>query len=74
MKTVIQHAETALYWTAQVIWTDNPRQALVFLDEPRAMDYAFYHDIHRARAAVIKRKRPAHKPTAPAGTTTLHPV
>jgi hypothetical protein len=61
MRIVIQRRKAQLYWTARGAWTPNPREALVFLDEVRALDYAFYHDIDKATPAIVeetKRSRP----------------
>jgi hypothetical protein len=45
MKVLIRHAGAALFWTASGAWSSDPEQALTFLNDVRAQEYAFYHDI-----------------------------
>jgi hypothetical protein len=67
MRIVIQRRKAQLYWTARGAWTPNPKEALVFLDEVRALDYAFFHDIDKATPAIVeetKRSRTTSARTA----------
>ena len=57
MPAVIQHATAPFYWAAPGVWTSDPREALVFLDTVRALDYAFYHDIDQGTAVSTAQPR-----------------
>ena len=54
---ILKARSTGLYWTARGVWTENPREELLFLDDVRATDYAFYHDIPRARTMTLDENR-----------------
>jgi hypothetical protein len=45
MKVVIQHSQAPLLWTARRTWSRNPREAMVFLDEVRARNHAYWHGL-----------------------------
>jgi hypothetical protein len=57
MKAVIQHAGTAQFLTARGTWTPNPNEALAFLDEVRARDYAYLHEVNHSIYAVLDEQR-----------------
>ena len=71
MKTVIQHTSAPLYWSPRG-WTGNPTEALVFLDEVRARDYLFFHDIDQGTSAVVEDTR-CRKP-ARQGNRSKRPI
>jgi hypothetical protein len=45
MRVLIQHIGAPIFWTARGGWTANLSKAVTFLDEVRALDYAFWYDI-----------------------------
>ncbi|MFO1498723.1 MAG: hypothetical protein U1G07_10075 [Verrucomicrobiota bacterium] len=53
MKTVLRHTGAPLFWTPRGTWTTNPREALTFLDDVRARDYAFFHDLDQVTSAAL---------------------
>jgi hypothetical protein len=66
MKAVIQIPGTKLFLTPQGTWTQNLNDALEFLDDVRARDYAFFHEIDASVAAVSCER----SPTATSGRNT----
>jgi hypothetical protein len=66
MKAVIQIPGTKLFLTPQGTWTQNLKDALEFLDDVRARDYVFFHEINAGVAAVPDERHS----TATAGRNT----
>lgn len=63
MKVVIRHPKATLYWTGSSSWTNDPKKAMVFLDEARAVNHAFWHDLELFNAVALQdnarqRKKP----------------
>lgn len=53
MRILLQQTGTGLYLKSLGKWTNNPKDALSFLDSVRAHDYSIYHPLNDTSIAVL---------------------